>query len=114
MFNNLYTCCTRLQQLQPPVDGCSMQPKCVGAIKPIVKLLGNKLVCIRQLHRKYSEFNDFPYCLVIICAWYLGLEIWGYLTNSKRKYKVTHVSSVIVFIVNYEPDLLLKITNTNI
>jgi len=91
-----------------------MQPKCVGAIKPIVKLLGNKLVCIRQLHRKYSEFNDFPYCLVIICAWYLGLEIWGYLTNSKRKYKVTHVSSVIVFIVNYEPDLLLKITNTNI
>lgn len=43
-----------------------------------------------------SEFVDFPYCLIIICAWYLGLEIRGYLTNSKRKYKVTHVSGFVV------------------
>jgi len=43
-----------------------------------------------------SEFVDCPYCLVIICAWYLGLEIRGYLINSKKKYKVTHVSSVVV------------------
>jgi hypothetical protein len=43
-----------------------------------------------------SEFIDCPYYLVIIRAWYLGLEIRGYLTNSKRKYIVTHVSRVVV------------------
>jgi len=41
-------CCTCLQHLRSPVDGCSMQPKCVAAIKPIVKLLWNKLVCINN------------------------------------------------------------------
>jgi hypothetical protein len=26
-------------------DGCSLQPKLVGAVKPVVQLVGNRLVC---------------------------------------------------------------------
>jgi hypothetical protein len=56
MFDNLYSM-PYVLAIMAPVDGCSLQPKSVGAVKPIVKLVGNKFVCIRQLHGKCTVLN---------------------------------------------------------
>lgn len=56
---------------------CKLQPKHRGTLKPFVQLAGNKLVCLRQLHRKYdiklqtffffypSSFSQY----MIHCSW---------------------------------------------
>ena len=54
IFDNLY------RTLVAPEDCCVLQLKHVGAIKPIVQLVGNKLVCTRQLHEKCTIIN--PSC----------------------------------------------------
>jgi len=41
----LYSICT-CQHTQLPEDGCSLQPKHVGTLKPTVQLAGNNLVCM--------------------------------------------------------------------
>jgi len=38
-------------------DGCSLQLKHTGALQQIAQLVGNKLVCIRQLQRKWTKLN---------------------------------------------------------
>ena len=42
-------CCTCLQHLWHPEDDSVLQPKHVRAIKPVVQLVGNKLVCIQHV-----------------------------------------------------------------
>jgi hypothetical protein len=41
-----------IQHLCLPEDGCGFQSKCIAVIKPIIKLVGERLVYVRQSHRK--------------------------------------------------------------
>ena len=39
-------------------DGCTLQPKHVDALRPIVKFAGGKLVCIKMFQRKLTILSE--------------------------------------------------------
>jgi hypothetical protein len=59
IFDNLY------RTLWLPEDCCVLQLKHVGAIKPVVQLVGNKLACVRELHERCTIINPSSVSFII-------------------------------------------------
>jgi len=72
VFDNLYRICTCLQHLYFPEEGCGLQPKHVGAIKPSLQLVGDKLMYVVLLCILCGSENKqllFPY--TTLTDWFL-------------------------------------------